>query len=61
MAEHRYTLPAPIATAQTDRWFGPREGLPEVDVVDREGRIAFEEVKEMFPEDVLGLARFARR
>lgn len=60
MIEHRYTFPAAMATAQTEKWFGPREGLPEVYVVDRDGRIVFKEAKEMFAEDVRALARFAR-
>jgi thiol-disulfide isomerase/thioredoxin len=61
MVEHGYTFPAAMATAWSDRSFGPREGLPEVYVVDRDGRIVFKEAKEMFPEDVQALARFARR
>ena len=61
LVEHRYTFPAAMATAQSDAWFGPREGLPEVYVVDGDGRIVFKEAKEMFPEDVQALARFARR
>ena len=44
----------------TARWFGRREGLPEVYVVDR-GRIVFRDLREMFPEDVAALARYARR
>jgi thiol-disulfide isomerase/thioredoxin len=60
MAEHKYTFPAAMATPQSDKWFGPRKGLPEVYVVDRDGRIVFKEAQEMFPEDVLALARFAR-
>jgi thiol-disulfide isomerase/thioredoxin len=60
MAKHKYTFPAAMATTQSDKWFGPREGLPELYVVDRNGRIAFKEAKEMFPEDVQALARFAR-
>jgi thiol-disulfide isomerase/thioredoxin len=60
MTKHRYTFPAAMATAQSEKWFGPREGLPELYVVDRDGRIAFKEAKEMFPEDVRALARFAR-
>ena len=47
-------------TAASEKWFGPREGLPELYVVDRDGRIVFKEAKEMFPEDVQALARFAR-
>jgi thiol-disulfide isomerase/thioredoxin len=59
MAEHRYTFPAAMATARSEKWFGPRRGLPEVHVVDRAGRIVFMEAQEMFPEDVRALARFS--
>jgi thiol-disulfide isomerase/thioredoxin len=61
LAKHKYTFPAAMATPQSDKWFGPREGLPELYVVDRDGRIVFREAGEMFPEDVQALARFARR
>ena len=60
MIEHRYTFPAAMATRQSEKWFGPRKGLPELYVVDRDGRIVFREVNEMFPEDVRALSRFAR-
>ena len=60
MAENKYTFPAAMATVESEKWFGPREGLPELYVVDRDGRIVFKEAKEMFPEDVQALARFAR-
>ena len=61
MVEHRYTFPAAMATARSERWFGPRRGLPEVHVVDPGGRIVFMEAQEMFPEDVRALARFSVR
>ena len=60
MAENKYTFPAAMATVESEKWFGPREGLPELYVVGRDGRIVFKEAKEMFPEDVQALARFAR-
>lgn len=60
LTQHKYTFPAAMADAQSDKWFGPREGLPELYVVGGDGRIAFKEAKEMFPEDLLALARFAR-
>ena len=60
MREHGYTFPAAMATAQSNKWFGPRKGLPELYVVDRGGRIVFKEANEMFPEDVRALAGFAR-
>ena len=60
MREHGYTFTAAMATAQSNKWFGPRKGLPELYVVDRTGRIVFKEANEMFPEDVRALARFAQ-
>lgn len=60
LKEHGYTFAAAIVGADTERWFGTREGLPEVYVVDR-GRIVFREIGEMFPEDVAALGRFAVR
>jgi thiol-disulfide isomerase/thioredoxin len=60
MREHGYTFPAAMATAQSNKWFGPRKGLPELYVVDRSGRIVFKEANEMFPEDVRALARYAQ-
>jgi thiol-disulfide isomerase/thioredoxin len=60
MRKHGYTFPAAMATAQSNKWFGPRKGLPELYIVDRSGRIVFKEANEMFPEDVRALARFAQ-
>jgi len=60
MKEHGYTFAAAMAGADALRWFGTREGLPEVYVVDR-GRIVFREIGEMFPEDVAALGRYATR
>jgi thiol-disulfide isomerase/thioredoxin len=60
MSKHRYTCPAAMATRQSEKWFGPRKGLPELYVVDLDGRIVFKAANEMFPEDVRDLARFAR-
>jgi thiol-disulfide isomerase/thioredoxin len=61
LAEHGYTFPAALASPANERWFGPSKGLPEVFVVDADGRIVFHEAGEMFPEDVRALARFAGR
>jgi thiol-disulfide isomerase/thioredoxin len=60
LRDHRYTFPAAMAGPASAGWFGARrDGLPEVFVVDARGSIAFHEANEMFPEDVLALARFA--
>jgi thiol-disulfide isomerase/thioredoxin len=60
MAEHRYTFPAAMTDAAVARQFEPRKGLPELFVVDADGRIVVRESGEMFPEDMSALARFAR-
>jgi thiol-disulfide isomerase/thioredoxin len=60
MREHGYTFPAAMASRQSEKWFGPRRGLPELYVVGRDGQIVLKEANEMFPEDVRALARFAQ-
>ena len=60
MTDNKYSFPAAMATVQSEKWFGPREGLPELYVVARDGRIVFKEAKEMVPEDLHALVRFAR-
>jgi thiol-disulfide isomerase/thioredoxin len=59
MAERGYTFAVAMAGAQSDAWFGRRKALPEVYVVDANGRIVFRELGEMFAEDIAALARFA--
>lgn len=61
LTKHNYTFAAAMAPPQTAQWFGKRRALPEVYVVDRDGRIVFREEGEMFPEDILALTRFAAK
>lgn len=60
MKQHGYTFAAAMAGPQSQQWFPKRKGLPVVYVVDTDGRVVFHEAGEMFPEDILGLARYAR-
>lgn len=60
MKEHGYTFAAAMAGADAERWFGKRQGLPEIFIVDR-GRVVFREIGEMFPEDLAALGRYAAR
>jgi thiol-disulfide isomerase/thioredoxin len=57
---HGYTFPAAVATPQLEAWFGRRRSLPELYVIDANGRIVQREVGELFPEDIAALARHAR-
>jgi thiol-disulfide isomerase/thioredoxin len=60
-AKRGYTFAAAMAGPQSEAWFGPRRGLPEVHVVDPAGRVVFSEIGEMFEEDIAALARFAAK
>lgn len=60
LAAHGYTFPAALAGAQSERWFGKRKTLPEIYVVDPQGRIVHSELGEVFEEDMAALTRFAR-
>lgn len=56
---HGYTFPAGM---ETDAWraaLGKRRGLPELYVIDRNGKVLRKEVGEMFGEDVAALADYA--
>ncbi len=59
VAKHHYTFPAAMATAWSRKTFGTRV-VPALYVVDRDGRIVLKEAREMFPEEVRELARFAQ-
>jgi len=56
---YNYTFAVARISPQVERWFGKRRSLPELYVVDRNGRVVLREEGEMFPEDVAALARFA--
>jgi thiol-disulfide isomerase/thioredoxin len=56
-----YTFPTVLENGQTRAWFPKRKGLPVMYVVDVTGRIVFHEAGEMFEEDILGLAKYAKK
>ena len=61
LKSHGYTFAAARSSKQIEGWFGGRRTLPEVYVVDPQGRIVFRETGEMFEEDIAALARFAAK
>jgi thiol-disulfide isomerase/thioredoxin len=61
LKSHGYTFAAARSSKQIEGWFGGRRTLPEVYVVDPQGRIVFKEAGEMFEEDIAALARFAAK
>jgi thiol-disulfide isomerase/thioredoxin len=61
MNKRGYTFAAARSTPEIEAMFGGRRTLPEVHVVDPQGRIAYTETGEMFEEDIAALARFATK
>jgi len=59
LAAHHYTFAAARSNRQIESWFGGRRTLPELVVIDPQGRIVFKAAGEMFEEDVAALARYA--
>lgn len=58
LARRGYTLPAAWVTPGVQRALPKPRGLPILLVRGRDGRIAHAEAGQMFPEDVMALARF---
>ncbi|TWG82947.1 thiol-disulfide isomerase/thioredoxin [Cupriavidus gilardii J11] len=54
-----YTFPAAMDTPALRTTIGPRKGLPELYVIDANGKVVQKEVGEMLEEDVAALARHA--
>lgn len=59
MRKKGYTFPAGMVTPDVARILPKPKGLPVIVVRGRDGRVAFAEAGEMFPEDIEGLAKFA--
>lgn len=59
MTQKGYTFPSGIMSPEIEAVLAkPGEGLPVTCVRGRDGRVLFAEMRQMFPEDVEGLARF---
>jgi len=60
LAKHGYTFDAAMETDALREIFGKRRVIPEIFVIEADGRVAEVIPGEMFEEDVLDLARYAR-
>jgi len=58
MKQKGYTFPAAMLTPQAAKVLPKPKGLPVVVVRGRNGKVAFAEAGEMFPEDIEGLTKF---
>lgn len=56
-----YTFPAAMDSPALREAFGPRKGLPELYVLDGNGRVLQKEVGEMLEDDVAALADYAKK
>lgn len=59
LAKHQYTFPAAMETDALRAVFGKRKVIPDIFVVEADGRIAEIIPGEMFEEDVLDLMKYA--
>lgn len=58
LKQRGYTFPAAMLTPEVAKVLPKPRGLPVVVVRGRDGKVAFAEAGEMFPEDIEGLAKF---
>lgn len=59
MAKRGYTFPAAMDTPALRAVLGKRKGLPELYVIDANGKVVQKEVGEMLEEEVAALAKYA--
>ncbi|WP_249359757.1 TlpA disulfide reductase family protein [Cupriavidus sp. 2SB] len=60
LKQRGYTFPATMDSDALRRAFGARRGLPELYVLDGNGRVVQKEVGEMIDDDVAALARYGK-
>ncbi len=60
MRDHGYAFRAAMFDARWQALIGRPKQIPALWVIGREGRLAYFEAREMFPEDIAELARFLR-
>lgn len=61
LKQRGYTFPATMDSDALRHAFGKRKGLPELYVLDGQGRVVQKEVGEMLDDDVAALARYGKR
>ena len=59
VAKRNFTFPVAMETDALCAATGPRKGLPELLVIDANGRVVRKEVGEMLEDDVADLAKYA--
>ncbi len=60
LRERGFNMRAGMATAEINRVFGRLRGLPVTYIIGRDGRLARQEMGELFPEDIAEFADFLR-
>ncbi|WP_009522861.1 TlpA disulfide reductase family protein [Imbroritus primus] len=59
VAQRKYTFPVTMSNPTLKQAIGAHRGIPEVIVLDRNGRVVLHEIGEMLEEDVAELAKYA--
>ncbi len=60
MRKHGYTFPAAMMTPELNKSLGKVKGIPIVLILDKNNKIIYKEMGEIFEEDFADLKRFAK-
>ncbi len=60
MSKHGYTFPAAMMTPELNKSMGKVKGIPIVLILDKNNKIIYKEMGEIFEEDFADLKRFAK-
>ncbi len=60
MSKHGYTFPAAMMTPELNKSLGKVKGIPIVLILDKNNKIIYKEMGEIFEEDFADLKRFAK-
>jgi thiol-disulfide isomerase/thioredoxin len=61
MENNKYTFPAAMMTPELHKSMGKVKGIPILIILDKDNKVIYREVGEIFPEDYERLKRFAKR
>jgi hypothetical protein len=60
MENNQYTFPAAMMTPELQKSMGKVKGIPILIILDKNNKIIYREIGEIFPEEYADLKRFAR-
>jgi hypothetical protein len=60
MENNQYTFPAAMMTPELQKSMGKVKGIPILIILDKNNKIIYREIGEIFPEEYADLKRFAK-